>query len=75
VAGVGITFILLGQVFKGMLPEAVVILTPWPIGDAANSFASNEQPGFSTTVLFTAVAVETLVLAAVALRRFAREEF
>jgi ABC-2 type transport system permease protein len=75
VAGVGITFILLGQVFKGMLPEPVVILTPWPIGDAAASFASNEQPGFGSTVLLAAVTVEVLVLAAVALWRFAREEF
>jgi ABC-2 type transport system permease protein len=75
VAGVGITFILLGQVFKGMLPEPVVILTPWPIGDAAASFASNGQPGFGSTVLLAAVTAEVLVLAAVALWRFAREEF
>ena len=75
VAGVGITFILLGQVFKGMLPQAVVILTPWPIGDAAAAFASNEELGLAGTVLLTAVAVETLVLVAVALWRVAREEF
>jgi ABC-2 type transport system permease protein len=75
VAGVGITFILLGQVFKGMLPLPVVIVTPWLIGDAAAAFASDEQLGFGGTVLLAAVALETLVLAAVALVRFAREEF
>lgn len=75
VAGVGITFILLGQVFKGMLPLPVVIVTPWLIGDAAASFTSNEQVGFDSTVMLLAVTVEGLVLGAVALWRFAREEF
>jgi ABC-2 type transport system permease protein len=75
VAGVGITFILLGQVFKGMLPVPVVIVTPWLIGEAAAAFASDEQPGVGGTVLIAAVALETLVLAAVALWRFSREEF
>jgi len=75
VAGVGITFILLGQVLKGMLPEPLVILTPWPLGDAAAAFASNEELGLTGTVLLSAVTVETLLFAAVALWRFAREEF
>jgi ABC-2 type transport system permease protein len=75
IAGIGITLILLGQFFKGMLPEAIVLATPWLLGDVAASFAIQQPPAFDRMVPMMFVAVEIVILAIVGIRRFNREEF
>lgn len=75
IAGIGITLILVGQFFKGMLPEAIVVATPWLLGEVAASFAMQQQPEFARVVPLVAVVIEIIVLGSLALWRFNREEF
>ncbi|MFZ0014024.1 MAG: ABC transporter permease subunit [Acidimicrobiia bacterium] len=75
VAGLGITVILIGQFFKGMLPEVIVVATPWLLGDIAASFAIQRPPEFDRVLPLTIVALETIVLGLVGIWRFNREEF
>jgi hypothetical protein len=75
IAGIGITLILIGQFFKGMLPEAIVLATPWLLGDVAASYAIQQPTPFDRTVPMTFVAVEIVILALVGIWRFNREEF
>jgi ABC-2 type transport system permease protein len=75
IAGIGITLILVGQFFKGMLPEVIVLATPWLLGEVAASFAMQQQPEFDRVVPLVAVAIEIIVLGSLALWRFKREEF
>lgn len=75
IAGIGITLILMGQFFKGMLPEAIVLATPWLLGDVAASYAIQQPPEFNRLIPMIFVAVEIVVLSAVGIWRFNREEF
>ncbi|HEX6302477.1 MAG TPA: ABC transporter permease subunit [Acidimicrobiia bacterium] len=75
VAGIGITLILVGQFFKGMLPLSLVMATPWLLGEAAASFPMQELPEFDRVVPLIAVGIEVLVLGFMAIWRFNREEF
>ncbi|MGB7859933.1 MAG: ABC transporter permease subunit [Acidimicrobiia bacterium] len=75
VAGIGITLILMGQFFKGMLPESVVLATPWLLGDVAGSFAMQQPPEFNRMMPLIIVVVEVAILGFVAIRKFNREEF
>lgn len=75
IAGIGITLILMGQFFKGMLPEIIVLATPWLLGEVAASFAMQQLPEFDRVVPLIAVAVEILLLGSLGLWRFNREEF
>lgn len=75
VAGVGISLILVGQFFKGMLPLQLVMGTPWLLGEVAASFPMDQLPEFNRVVPVIVVTVETLILGFLALRRFNREEF
>lgn len=75
VAGIGITFILMGQFFKGMLPLSVVLATPWPLGDVASSFVLGIAPDFSRMIPIVATSIAALMFIAVAVWRFDREEF
>lgn len=75
VAGAGITLILMGQFFKGMLPMTVVMATPWLLGDVAASFPMQELPEFNRVVPMIVVAIEIIVLGSLAVWRFNREEF
>jgi ABC-2 type transport system permease protein len=75
VAGIGITLVLMGQFFKGMLPLPIVLATPWTLGDVAASFPMHELPQFDRAVPLVVVAVETIVFWLVAISRFRREEF
>jgi ABC-2 type transport system permease protein len=75
IAGIGITLILMGQFFKGMLPEAIVMATPWLLGDVAASYAIQEAPQFDPMVPLMFVAAEIVILAIVGIWRFNREEF
>jgi hypothetical protein len=65
----------MGQFFKGMLPEAIVLATPWLLGDVAASFAIQQSPAFNRLVPMIFVAVEIVILAAIGIWRFNREEF
>jgi len=75
IAGIGITLILMGQFFKGMLPEAIVLATPWLLGDVAASFAIEQPPAFDRMVPMIVVGIEIVILALVGVWRFNREEF
>lgn len=75
VAGIGIAIILIGQFFKGMLPEAIVVATPWLLGDIAASFAIQRLPSFDRMMPLIAVAIEILILGSLGIWRFNREEF
>lgn len=74
VAGIGVGMVLAGVFFKGMLPPAIVHLTPWLLGDIAAAIAVNGplDPSWPTPVAATALA--TVVLAAGAVWRFGRDE-
>jgi ABC-2 type transport system permease protein len=75
VAGIGITLVLMGQFFKGMLPLPLVMATPWLLGDVAASFPMHVLPEFDRAVPLIVVGIETIVLGALAVGRFKREEF
>jgi ABC-2 type transport system permease protein len=75
VAGVGITLILMGQFFKGMLPLPLVMSTPWLLGDVAGSFALGTPPEWNRMIPVIVTAAATLILVWVAVWRFQREEF
>jgi ABC-2 type transport system permease protein len=75
VAGLGITFILTGQFFNGMLPEWLVLRTPWTLGNVATSFGVTTPLDWSRTTPIVATAVATVALCALAVWRFGRDEF
>jgi len=75
IAGIGITLVLMGQFFKGMLPETIVLATPWLLGDVAASFAVQQPPAFDRMVPMIVAGVEIVILALVGIWRFNREEF
>jgi ABC-2 type transport system permease protein len=75
VAGAGISLILVGQFFKGMLPLPIVLATPWSLGEVAASFPMAQMPDFDRVVPLIVVAIEILLLGFLAVRRFSREEF
>jgi len=75
VAGIGIALILVGQFFKGMLPLSIVVATPWLLGDVASSFVIDVQPDFNRLTPILATSVGALLLVALAIWRFHREEF
>lgn len=75
VAGIGIGLVLIGLFFRGILPQALVLATPWPLGDVASSLALGTDLDFNwqiPVVVNAAVAAGLLMLA---LWRFRREEF
>jgi ABC-2 type transport system permease protein len=75
VAGIGMGFLLVGMFGKGMLPPAVVLATPWTLGDVASSAALGDSLTFNPLVPVAATATWTVVLVGVAIWRFGREEF
>jgi ABC-2 type transport system permease protein len=75
IAGIGIGLILMGQFFKGMLPEAIVLTTPWLLGEVASSFAMGQLPQFDRMIPVLVVAIEVILLGFLAIWRFNREEF
>lgn len=75
IAGIGIGLILVGQFFKGMLPETIVLATPWLLGDVASSFAIGQLPEFDRMIPVLVVAIEVVMLGFLAIWRFNREEF
>jgi ABC-2 type transport system permease protein len=75
IAGIGIGFIMTGLMLKGFIPLPVLIVTPWPLPDVAGGLAlGTELPSvWSAPIIATSIWI--VVMIAVALWRFEREEF
>ena len=74
ITGLGIAVIFAGMFFKGMLPPAVVNLTPWLTGDIAAGIALDMPLPDNWFVPVVATVIWTVFFMAVALWRFSREE-
>jgi ABC-2 type transport system permease protein len=75
ITGIGIALIIGGMFFKGMLPPTIVAFTPWLLGDIGSALAVGAPlpPQWGLPIVLSAVWV--VLFMAVALWRFAREEF
>jgi ABC-2 type transport system permease protein len=75
IAGIGITFIMTGLLLKSMIPLIVQIVTPWPLPDVASGLALGTELPSVWPVPIIATIIWIVVMTAVALWRFGREEF
>jgi ABC-2 type transport system permease protein len=75
IAGIGIGFIMTGLLLKSLIPMAVLILTPWPLGDVAGGLALGSELPSIWPVPIIATALWIVVTIVAALWRFGREEF
>jgi len=75
IAGIGIAFIMTGLLLKGFIPMQVLIATPWPLPDIAGGLALGSDLPSVWPVPILATAIWIVVMVAVALWRFEREEF
>jgi len=75
IAGIGIGFILTGLLLKGMIPIVIQIVTPWPLGDVAGGLVLGTELPSVWPVPIIATSVWIVVMIALALWRFGREEF
>jgi ABC-2 type transport system permease protein len=75
IAGIGIAFIMTGLMLKSLIPFPVLIVTPWPLADVAGGLALGSElpPVWPVPILATVIWI--VVMTAVALWRFGREEF
>lgn len=74
IAGIGLAVLLGGLFFKGMLPQAVVMLLPWRLPEISSlmSLGAALPPNWFVPIIATGCAI--VAMAAVAIWRFAREE-
>ena len=75
IAGIGIAFILTGLMLKGFIPFQVLIMTPWPLPDVASGLALGTELPSVWPVPIIATGFWIVIMSAVALWRFKREEF
>ncbi|MFL7869431.1 MAG: ABC transporter permease [Anaerolineales bacterium] len=75
IAGIGIAFILTGLMLKGFIPFQVLIMTPWPLPDVASGLALGTELPSVWPVPIIATGFWIVIMSAVALWRFEREEF
>ena len=75
IAGIGIAIIMTGLTLKGFIPFPVLIVTPWPLGDVAAGLALGTELPSVWPVPIIATGIVIIVMTAVALWRFEREEF
>jgi len=75
VAGIGIALLLVGLFLNGMLPQPVVLVMPWLLGDIASAVALGSTLPSNWPVPIIATAVMSVVFVALAVRSFGREEF
>jgi ABC-2 type transport system permease protein len=75
VAGIGIAFIMIGLMLKGLIPQQILILTPWPLADLAGPLAMGMELPSIWIVPVLATAFWIIVMTIAALWRFGREEF
>jgi ABC-2 type transport system permease protein len=74
IAGIGVGLVLTGLFFRGMLPTALVVATPWPLGDVAASLALGTDLDFTWYVPVLINVATGAALLTIALWRFEREE-
>lgn len=75
IAGIGIAFIMTGLLLKGFIPFQVLIVTPWPLPDVSAGLALGVGLPSIWPVPIIATGVWIIIMTAVALWRFGREEF
>jgi len=75
IAGIGIGFILTGLLLKSLIPLPIQIVTPWPLPDVASGLALGTELPSVWPVPIIATVIWIVVMTAVALWRFGREEF
>jgi ABC-2 type transport system permease protein len=75
ITGIGIGFIMTGLLLKGFIPMQVLIVTPWPLPDVAAGLALGTSLPSIWPVPILATVIWIVLMTAVALWRFEREEF
>ena len=75
ITGIGMAAILSGFLLKGFIPQEVMVVTPWPLADIASGLALEMPLPSIWFVPVVATGVWVLLMLAVALWRFNREEF
>lgn len=75
IIGIGIAIVLIGLMLKGFIPMAVMMITPWPLPDLAGALALGDPLPPNWYIPIAAVSVWIVLMTAVALWRFGREEF
>ena len=75
IAGIGIAFVMTGLLLKGMIPMPVLMITPWPLPDISAFVALGMPLPPNWYVPIVAVIFWIVVMTAVTLWRFSREEF
>jgi len=75
IAGIGIAFIMTGLLLKGFIPMQVLIATPWPLPDVSAGLALGSELPSVWPIPIIATGIWIVVMTAVALWRFGREEF
>jgi len=75
VAGVGIAFIMTGLMLDSFIPFQVLIVTPWPLADIAGGLTLGSDLPSVWPVPIIATSIWIIVMTALALWRFGREEF
>jgi ABC-2 type transport system permease protein len=75
VAGIGIAFIMTGLLLDSFIPLPVLIVTPWPLADIAGGLTLGADLPSVWPVPILATVIWIVVMTAVALWRFEREEF
>jgi ABC-2 type transport system permease protein len=75
IAAIGIAVIIAGMLLKGFIPLVIQIFTPFPLGDISAGLALRMPLPSVWWVPIVVVSAWIIVMTAVALRRFQREEF
>jgi ABC-2 type transport system permease protein len=75
VAGIGIAFIMTGLMLDSFIPFQVLIVTPWPLADIAGGLTLGSDLPSVWPVPIIATTIWIIVMTALALWRFGREEF
>ena len=75
VTGIGIAFIMTGLMLDSFIPFQVLIVTPWPLADIAGGLTLGTNLPSVWPVPIIATSIWIVVMTALALWRFGREEF
>jgi ABC-2 type transport system permease protein len=75
VAGISIAVLMGGMALKGMVPQELLMVTPWPLGDIASGLALDTPLPDIWWVPIVATALWIPVMLIFGLWRFSREEF
>jgi len=75
IAGIGIGFIMTGLLLKSFIPLPVQIVTPWPLPDVASGLVLGTELPSVWPIPIIGTMIWIVLMTAVALWRFGREEF